>query len=145
MRRFDANHRKTIRIQLDENLTAHSVLSILHECLNITHHWIVHLSFMHPIAVKSCQLVFPTQLPLSKRMLFKCMMSFYNDNGCSCLKTNAALDANNCVADVNVTTDAIRLGDCLQLLNDFYRPDTAAVQCHGFAVFKFKRNTLRLG
>src|SRR5690606_36881518 len=99
------------------------MLGIFKKRLCIAHDGIMYLSFVHPVAIKGRELVFPTELPFGKGLFFQGMMCLDKNQRRSGLKTHAPLNANDRVSHIDIPTNTVRLSDCLSFLNNLYRAD----------------------
>src|SRR5881227_2878417 len=107
-------------MKLNEYITGYLLLTVFKEGFNISHHRIQYLSFVQPVAIKLCELIFPIQLPFSEHMFFQCMVCFQNHHGCCCFKTHSSFDANDGITYVNVAADAIWSSQSMHFLDGLH-------------------------
>ena len=116
-----AENREMIRHECDLYLSCHILLDAVHHGLHVAAYRIKVHSLMHLLAIPVCNLVLPIKLPLCKSVLLEKMMRLYEDERCSSLKTYAALDTDDSVTDVDVTSDTERTCNVTDSLDNLYR------------------------
>lgn len=77
------------------------------------------MSFVQPVAIELCNLVFPVQLPFGEHMFFQRMMGFEYHHGGGGFKPYTTFYPNNRIAHMNIPAYAIRAGNGLQILYRF--------------------------
>ncbi len=120
--RLDADHLEAIGHAGCTNTSPVTVLlGVFEVSFNVTHYRVQDLSFVQPVAIELCQLVFPVQLPFGEHVFLQCMVCFQDHHRSGCFESYAAFDTNDGIAYVNITAYAIRAGNGLQVLDGFGR------------------------
>ena len=98
--------------------SGHVLLRISQESLDVAGHRLQKLPFVYHCAIPVGELLLPVQLPFGEHVLFQGVVRLDDYQRRGGFKTDAALDADNRVADVDVTPDGKWSGQFLQF---FYR------------------------
>src|SRR5690606_19608441 len=108
---------KSVWVQLQVNVSRHVVLGACQERFYVAHNGIEVLALMQPVAVELGELVLPAQLPFCEDMFLKRVVCLEYDHRGGGLKTDAPLDTDNGVPNVNVPPDGIGPRDLLEALD----------------------------
>ena len=118
--RVDTHCLETIRTELQDSSTRHVALTAGQHSLNIGHHWLQVLTLVQEHTIPVGHLVFPVLLPLRQRRFLQQTVCLDNQFRSSSLESYTALDTDNGVAHIGITSDGIAGTNLLNLLDSLY-------------------------
>ena len=121
VRAVDTDDYEAVGVQIDVHVAADGPLAALEHGLHVAHDRIVILSFVQMIAVEGRNLVLPEKLPFRQRMLFEHMVRLDDDHRGGRFEADASLDADDRIAYVHITADAVSRTDFLYFLDGLDR------------------------
>ena len=135
--RFDALDEQTTRAEQHVDLAGDALLRRQEQRLDVAAHRIEQLAFVHPVAIGTRERFLDALLARREHELLELAMRGEQRLGGRRFERDAALGADDGVAEVDAAADAIRRAECLELFDHFHGRHHLAVDADRAALLEF--------